>query len=149
MNRRSMFRALIGAGPAVALSHAKDKGDDRGLPAEIYAHTPPQKCSKCGFPTVVMSAGRYILPGRMMLMACSNYAYGDLPGCDNRWPWIESGGSQTRVSAEAMDAIYRYEKLRGEAAYPLSGESEETRVDRHGKMQAIEIFLFKNLGVKV
>lgn len=158
MNRRTMFGALFGA-PALAIGTGRFKGDRRrkpdatvpstplitGLPANSYAFTPPQKCAKCGSATWTLAAGRWILPAQTLLMACSNYGDFDLLGCENHWPWLQRGSGQTRVSAAAKDAIYRYEELRNEDHVAPRFESDEIKLDRDGKRQAIEIFLAKEL----
>ncbi len=180
MDRRSMFRALVGvqvaAGAAVALPAAsvvdsinldsqapriiqlalirlgvlqigeepdlkttrfcwglfKSGMDDSALaealrpyfpvsapPAERYGHTAPQECVLCGNATMSLLSS-YVLHPQRVYRCCGIE-------CPNRWPWLQSGVTQKRVSPEALrlfavvDRMYAAEYDALEAVpYPAS-----------------------------
>ncbi len=103
MNRRSMFRALVGASAVPAVSGSAKQGSE----PPVYAFSQPEECAICSAATITL------LP-RWMTNPRSVIRCGSGEKCPNRWPWFQSATGQIRVPAELRRLLEVLERI-GEA----------------------------------
>ena len=98
MNRRSMFRALVGA-PLLPLAV---KSETPVKTVEQFAFAPVTACTLCG-EAVIYIDPRGLLRRGVHLVQCSTAE------CRNRWPWIQDGVKQDRVSVKVERLVVEIE----------------------------------------